>query len=151
MGLRYSGDTPVRHPLDVLINDVGLEAIKQKVRKPLKGLKVAPYYGCQIVRPYATFDDQYNPTTMDRLLEALGATVVRYPLKTKCCGGSLTGTVPEAGHPHGLHPAQGSQQARRRLPRHGLSAVPVQPGRLPRQIEAAVRPGAASRRSISPN
>ncbi len=99
MGLRYSGNTPVRHPLDVLINDVGLEAIKQKVRKPLKGLKVAPYYGCQIVRPYATFDDQYNPTTMDRLLEALGATVVRYPLKTKCCGGSLTGTLPEAGHP----------------------------------------------------
>ena len=72
VGLRYSGDTPVRHPLDVLINDVGLEAIKQKVRKPLKGLKVATYYGCQLVRPYATFDDQYNPTTMDRLLEALG-------------------------------------------------------------------------------
>ena len=63
----------------------------------LTGLKVAAYYGCQIVRPYATFDDQYNPTTMDRLIEALGATVVRYPLKTKCCGGSLTGTVPEAG------------------------------------------------------
>jgi heterodisulfide reductase subunit B2 len=97
IGLRYSQDIPVRHPLDVLINDVGLDAIKQKVRKPLKGLKIAPYYGCQIVRPYSTFDDQYNPTTMDRLLEALGATVVRYPLKTKCCGGSLTGTVPEAG------------------------------------------------------
>jgi len=97
VGLKYSGDTPVRHPLDVLINDVGLEAIKQKVRKPLKGLKIATYYGCQLVRPYATFDDQYNPTTMDRLVEALGATVVRYPLKTKCCGGSLTGTVPEAG------------------------------------------------------
>jgi heterodisulfide reductase subunit B len=97
VGLTYSGDTPVRHPLDVLTNDVGLEAIKQKVRQPLKGLKVAPYYGCQMVRPYATFDDQYNPVTMDRLLEALGATIVRYPLKTKCCGGSLTGTVPEAG------------------------------------------------------
>ena len=97
VGLRYNGDTPVRHPLDVLLNDVGLEAIKQKVCRPLKGLKIATYYGCQLVRPYATFDDQYNPTTMDRLLEALGATVVRYPLKTKCCGGSLTGTVPEAG------------------------------------------------------
>lgn len=97
VGLKYSGNTPVRHPLDVLINDVGLEAIKQKVRAPLKGLKVASYYGCQIVRPYSTFDDQYNPTSMDRLIEALGATVVRYPLKTKCCGGSLTGTVPEAG------------------------------------------------------
>jgi heterodisulfide reductase subunit B len=97
VGLKFSGDIPVRHPLDVLINDVGLEAVKMKVKRPLKGLKVAPYYGCQMVRPYATFDDQNNPTTMDRLLEALGATVVRYPLKTKCCGGSLTGTLPEAG------------------------------------------------------
>ncbi len=97
VGLRYSGNTPVRHPLDVLIKDIGLEAIRRMVRTPLHGLKVAPYYGCQLVRPYATFDDQYNPTSMDRLLEALGATVIRYPLKTKCCGGSLTGTVPEAG------------------------------------------------------
>ena len=97
VGLRYRGEVPVRHPLDVLLNDVGLEAIKQRVVRPLRGLKVATYYGCQIVRPYATFDDQYNPTSMDRLLEALGATVVRYPLKTKCCGGSLTGTVPAAG------------------------------------------------------
>lgn len=97
VGLTYSGNTPVRHPLDVLLNDVGIEAIKQKVQRPLKGLKVATYYGCQIVRPYSTFDDQYNPTSMDRLIEALGASVVRYPLKTKCCGGSLTGTLPEAG------------------------------------------------------
>jgi heterodisulfide reductase subunit B2 len=97
VGLRYGGNTPVRHPLDVLHNDIGLEAIKQKVSRPLKGLKIAPYYGCQIVRPYAPFDDAHNPVTMDHLFEALGATVVRYPLKTKCCGGSLTGTVPEAG------------------------------------------------------
>lgn len=95
--LSYSGNTPIRHPLDVLLNDVGLDAIKRRVQRPLTGLNVAPYYGCQIVRPYATFDDQYNPTSMDRLIEALGATVVRYPLKTKCCGGSLTGTVPRAG------------------------------------------------------
>jgi heterodisulfide reductase subunit B len=97
VGLKCSSALPVRHPLDVLLNDVGVEAIKQKVKRPLKGLKVAPYYGCQIVRPYATFDDQLNPTTMDRLLEALGATVIYYPLKTRCCGGSLTGTLPEPG------------------------------------------------------
>jgi heterodisulfide reductase subunit B len=95
--LTYRGTTAVRHPLDILVNEVGLEAIRAKVVRPLKGVKVAPYYGCQIVRPYSTFDDQYNPVTMDRVLEALGATVVRYPLKTKCCGGSLTGTVPQAG------------------------------------------------------
>lgn len=95
--LTYSGNLPVRHPLDVLMNDVGLDAVRQRVKHPLKGLKVAPYYGCQIVRPYATFDDQYNPTTMDRLLETIGCTVVNYPLKTRCCGGSLTGTLPEPG------------------------------------------------------
>jgi heterodisulfide reductase subunit B len=97
VGLQCRGDTAVRHPLDVLLHDVGLDAIKQKVTRPLTGLKVAPYYGCQIVRPYATFDDQANPESMDKLLAALGATVVRWPLKTKCCGGSLTGTLPEAG------------------------------------------------------
>jgi heterodisulfide reductase subunit B len=97
VGLQCRGDTAVRHPLDVLLHDVGLDAIKQKVIRPLTGLKVAPYYGCQIVRPYATFDDQANPESMDKLLAALGATVVRWPLKTKCCGGSLTGTLPEAG------------------------------------------------------
>jgi len=95
--LTYSGNTPVRHPLDVLVNDVGLDVIKEKVVRPLKGLKVAPYYGCQVVRPYATFDDAWNPTTMDRLLATLGAEVLHFPLKTKCCGGSLTGTIPEAG------------------------------------------------------
>jgi len=95
--MEFKGTTPVRHPLDIFTNDVGIEAIKKKVKNPLKGLKVAPYYGCQIVRPYSTFDDQADPKTMDRLLEALGAEVVYYPLKTKCCGGSLTGTVPEAG------------------------------------------------------
>lgn len=95
--LTYSGSTKVRHPLDILVHDVGLDVIKEKVVRPLKGLKVAPYYGCQVVRPYATFDDAWNPTTMDRLLATLGAEIVDYPLKTKCCGGSLTGTVPEAG------------------------------------------------------
>lgn len=95
--LSYEGHAAVRHPLDILFNDVGVEAIKQKVVRPLAGLKVAPYYGCQVVRPYATFDEAWNPTTMDAILSALGAEVVHFPLKTKCCGGSLTGTVPEAG------------------------------------------------------
>jgi heterodisulfide reductase subunit B len=96
-GLKYQGSVRVRHPLDILVHDIGLDVIREKVVQPLRGLKVAPYYGCQIVRPYATFDDAHQPTTMDRLLTALGAEVVAWPLKTKCCGGSLTGTVPEAG------------------------------------------------------
>ncbi|MFA6028353.1 MAG: CoB--CoM heterodisulfide reductase iron-sulfur subunit B family protein [Elusimicrobiota bacterium] len=96
-GLQYHGKVEVKHPLDILVNKVGLDAIKKRVAKPLKGLKVATYYGCQIVRPYSTFDNQARPVTMDKLLEALGATVVHYPLKTRCCGGSLTGTLSEVG------------------------------------------------------
>ncbi len=95
--LTYKGTTKVRHPLDILVNDIGLDAIKKRVTNPLKGFKIAPYYGCQIIRPYATFDDQHNPVTMDKLFKALGAEVVTYPLKTRCCGGSLTGTVTEVG------------------------------------------------------
>jgi heterodisulfide reductase subunit B len=97
VNMPWKGRVKVRHPLDVLFHDVGVEAIRQKVIRPLKGLKVAPYYGCQLVRPYSTFDEAWNPVTMDRILEALGVEVLPYPLKTKCCGGSLTGTVPEAG------------------------------------------------------
>ena len=97
IGLTYSDKVHVRHPLEILLNEVGLPAISARVKSPLKGLKVAPYYGCQIVRPYATFDDQLNPTSMDRILEACGAKMVSYPLKTRCCGGSQKGTLPEVG------------------------------------------------------
>jgi len=97
VGLTYEGRTRVRHPLDVLVNDIGLDPIKKRVKQKLSGLKVACYYGCQIVRPFATFDSAYNPTTMDRLVTALGATPVTWPLKTRCCGGTLTGTIPDAG------------------------------------------------------
>ncbi len=96
-GLSYKGTVKVRHPLDVLIHDVGLDYIKARIKTPLTGLKVAPYYGCQIVRPYATFDLMYYPVSMDKLLEAAGAEVADYPLKTRCCGGSQKGTLPEVG------------------------------------------------------
>ncbi len=96
-GLEYSGRVRVRHPLDILVNDIGLDKIKARVKRPLEGMTVACYYGCQLVRPYAEFDDQHQPTTMDVIMKALGAKVIEWPLKTRCCGGSLTGTVPEVG------------------------------------------------------
>ena len=97
IGLKYEGGVEVRHPLDVLTKDIRLQALKEKIKRPLKNLKVACYYGCQIVRPFSVFDDQHNPTTMVNLMSAAGASVVNYPLKTKCCGGSLTGTIPDVG------------------------------------------------------
>jgi heterodisulfide reductase subunit B len=88
----------VRHPLDVLANDVGIAAIAEKVTNPLEGVTVAPYYGCQVVRPLSPFDDQHNPVTMDHLLEATGCTVLGdYPFKTRCCGASQMMTMPDVG------------------------------------------------------
>jgi heterodisulfide reductase subunit B len=97
VGLPYTGRVRVRHPLDILVNDVGLPAITAAVKRPLKGVKVASYYGCQIVRPFALFDDQRDPQTMDRLVKAIGAEPIDWPLKTRCCGGALINTVHEAG------------------------------------------------------
>jgi len=94
-GLEYQGRVKVRHPLDVLVNDIGLETITKKMVRSLKGLRIAPYYGCQIVRPEGFFDDRENPVAMDRLFTALEATVVPYPVKLRCCGGMLMTTFPE--------------------------------------------------------
>lgn len=94
-GLEYRGTVRVRHPLDVLVNDVGLEKIKAKTVRSLNGIRIAPYYGCQIVRPEGFFDDRENPITMDELFASLGATIVPYPVKLRCCGGMLMTTFPE--------------------------------------------------------
>ncbi len=96
-GLSYEGRVTVRHPLDVLMNDVGAAAITAAVTSPLAGYRVAPYYGCQMIRPYATFDDPLKPQSLDRLMRLLGAEVVEYPVKARCCGGSLMGTMEDIG------------------------------------------------------
>ena len=96
-GLAYRGTVTVRHPLDILANDVGVEALRAQVTSPLEGYRVAPYYGCQVVRPYGLFDDMFAPRTLERVLGAVGAQVVDYPVKTRCCGGSLMGTEEEVG------------------------------------------------------
>jgi heterodisulfide reductase subunit B len=94
-GLSYSGKTRVRHPLDVLMNDLGINKILQKATTSLHGLKIAPYYGCQIVRPEKGFDDTENPTLMDSMFEKCGGEVVYFPMKVRCCGGMLMTTFEE--------------------------------------------------------
>lgn len=93
-GLKYDLTVAVRHPLDVLVNDIGIETIAQAAKRSLKGVTFAPYYGCQIVRPERGFDDREFPTSMDRLFERLGARTAYFPLKTRCCGGMLMTTFP---------------------------------------------------------
>jgi len=80
----------VKSVLQVIVEDIGLDALGPHIRRSLKGLKVVPYYGCLMVRPgdVMQFDNPENPTSLDRLLEALGAEVLPFPLKTDCCGAS---------------------------------------------------------------
>ena len=97
VGCEYKGTVKVIHPLEVLNNDFGLEKVKSKIKAPLKGLKVACYYGCQLVRPYTDFDDPDYPVSLDKLMSVIGAEPVNYSAKTRCCGGSLAGTLEEVG------------------------------------------------------
>jgi len=87
--LKYNGTIKVRHALDIITSDIGYDAIKARVTKPLAGLKVAPYYGCQVVRPGFGFDHPENPQSLDKLIASLGGEPTPFPLKTHCCGGSL--------------------------------------------------------------
>lgn len=90
-GLNHrAGRVQVRHILDVIHADVGQTAIRDKVVRPLTGLRVAPYYGCQLVRPFDDIDNSEQPTKLDELFAWLGAEVVHYPVKTYCCGGHMT-------------------------------------------------------------
>ena len=78
-----------RHALEVVVEDFTLEEIAAHVKKPLRGLRLAAYYGCVTVRPEGHDDFEY-PTRMERLLAALGAEVVDYTLRANCCGGHMT-------------------------------------------------------------
>jgi len=96
-GMDYTGGVRVRHCLDVLVNDLGEEEVKQHVVRPFEGLRVAPYYGCQITRPFGDIDDPEFPEVMHRLLRWIGAEPVDFSMMTKCCGGMLMYTQPNVG------------------------------------------------------
>ena len=92
-----SDGVKVRHFLDILVNDVGYDVIAAHVRTPLKGLKVASYYGCLLVRPpgLGSFDDPEHPRSLEKVVETLGAKSVELQDKTRCCGASLAITHEE--------------------------------------------------------
>lgn len=92
-GLEYHGKVRVRHLFEVIYTDIGLDFIQSKVKSPLNGLKVAAYYGCQLLRPNPDFDNFRNPQSLDRLITSLGAEAVPFLLKDRCCGSSLI--IPE--------------------------------------------------------
>lgn len=92
IGQDYDGSVKVRHLIEVLLEDVGLDKISKAIKHPLNGLKVACYYGCLLVRPpkVVKFDDPENPTSLDRLVTAIGGESIDWPYKVECCGGGLS-------------------------------------------------------------
>lgn len=96
-GLSYEGTVRVRHPLEVLMTEVGPDEIRKRVKRPLRNVRLVPYYGCAILRPYETVDRAHGPTILEDLLRLTGATVADFPYKSRCCGGMLTSGVPPVG------------------------------------------------------
>src|SRR5579885_899265 len=87
-GLAYHGKVQVKHLLWIIVREVGLSRLAERVRVPLEELRVAPFYGCYILRPswYLGFDDPENPTSLEKVIRTLGGEAVAYPGRTKCCG-----------------------------------------------------------------
>ena len=94
--LTFSGDIQVKHLMEVFADDVGYEALQETVSHPLQGLKVAPYYGCQIVRPRKDHEDVENPRFFEDIMTTIGAEPVDFAYRLRCCGGSLLITSREA-------------------------------------------------------
>jgi heterodisulfide reductase subunit B len=96
-GLSYKGEVEVKHVLYVLHQEVGVEAIKKKIIRPFKGLRIATHYGCHVLRPsqVVQFDDPVAPSIFDQLVEATGAESIAWPMKLECCGAPLWGSHDE--------------------------------------------------------
>jgi len=96
-GLTFKGEKKVRHFVEVLIEDIGYDEMKKHVKKPLEGIKIAGYVGCQTNRPFGISGESFeNPVYLDKMIETLGAdSIPDYDKKVACCGGALMFSEPE--------------------------------------------------------
>jgi heterodisulfide reductase subunit B len=96
-GLKVKADQKVRHMVEVLIEDLGYDEIAKHVRKPLEGIKIAGYVGCQTNRPFGIQGESFeNPVYLDKLVDTLGGeSIPTYEKKVQCCGGALAFSEPE--------------------------------------------------------
>lgn len=96
-GLKVNADQKVRHMVEVLIEDLGYEAIGKHVKRPLEGIKIAGYVGCQTNRPFGIQGESFeNPVYLDKLVDTLGGeSIPAYEQKVQCCGGALAFSEPE--------------------------------------------------------
>ena len=129
--LPYEASNQARNLIDVMANVVGLEKIKEKVQKPLSGLKVACYYGCLLVRPpeITQFDDPEDPMSMDNIISSLGGEPVYWACKSGC-GASQTSALPKTAMPL-LH-----RIFQNALKRRLFGCIPCVSSDLPRRVKA---------------
>lgn len=87
-GIHYRGTVRVKHLLWIVVRDIGLHQLREQMPVPLSGFQIAPFYGCYILRPSwdLGFDDPENPTSLEKVIRAVGAVAVAYAGRTKCCG-----------------------------------------------------------------
>ena len=100
----YNGETEVYHYLEMLRDVVGFDTLKEKVVNSLKGKRIAPYYGCLLLRPNTVMkmDDPENPTIMEDFIKALGADAVVYAKRNECCGGYISAQAPQTAKKNSL-------------------------------------------------
>ena len=109
----YSGNVEVRHLLWEIAEGEGYELLKQSAHKGLKGLRVAPFYGCQILRPSKImgFEDPDRPWSLERIIEACGGEAVDYPAKVKCCGFPIIQAREETARGELIQPIEQAKEA----------------------------------------
>jgi heterodisulfide reductase subunit B len=92
IGREYNGGVKVKHISRILFEDIGVDNIRQKIKRDISGLRIAPHYGCHFLKPkeiYDEFDDPEDPRSLDELISAAGATPIDYEGKKQCCGGGI--------------------------------------------------------------
>lgn len=87
-GIVYRGTVQVKHLLWIIVREIGVRKLGEQVKVPLRSLRIAPFYGCYILRPSwdLGFDDPENPASLEQVIRALGGEAVAYAGRTKCCG-----------------------------------------------------------------
>ncbi len=95
--MEYHDGLHLVHYLEILRDEIGFENVNKKVKRDLKGLRVAPFYGCMLLRPFEEmkFDDKENPTIFEDFLTSIGCDPVDFPYKIECCGSFQSVGAPE--------------------------------------------------------
>ena len=129
----------MRHLLWEIAEGEGYEKLKVAAHKGLKGLKVAPFYGCQILRPSKImgFEDPDRPWSLERIIEACGGEAIDYPAKIKCCGFPIIQAREETGARRADPARRAGDGGGRRCDGHAVPALPPLPRRVAAEVEAA--------------